>query len=430
MYLDYLKPTATGAYSVVPYNEGTEANFKFISSFGDAVVMSRRAGNQLHIPRMSAQLGTFDNRIVRPSTPYKTDFVPVNEEQEKLIAESVSLLANDRSHVFEAPTGWGKSVAGSEIAARMGQPTLIVVHKEDLMDSWYDALVNVLKIPHEMIGKIQANVCNWKGKQFVLGMVQSLMVEGKYPQEMYNYFGMMILDEVHMMAADCFVNVCWKVPAKYRLGFSATPKRSDGKWKLVESHVGPTQIRGTLVPMRPKVLVQKTDWEAPDWMELKAGRLMGAFGLMAKNGKRNQIVVDFTKSAYERERRTLILADTKDHLERLFLALTAQGVAGNDIGYYVGGMDKKSLDVAKMKRVVLGTYKMCSTGTNVPVWDTMCMATPHSDVKQSIGRVLRYVEGKKQPVILDLVDNGKLFNNYYTARLKQYYQLKAEIKSV
>ena len=430
MLLTLEKPSATGAYSVIPYNEGIESNYKFVSTFGDTVNMSRRAGNSLHIPRETAELGTFDHRVSKTPIAINCNFTPINEEQQPLTEKSIALLLAGHNHVFEAPTGWGKSVAGAYIAARVGQPTLIVVTKSDLMDSWYDALVNVLGIPPSAIGKIQQDTVIWKGKQFVIGMVQSLIIEDKYPDEMYQYFGMMVLDEVHLMAADCFVNVCWKVPARYRLGFSATPKRSDGKWVLVEAHVGTTQVRGSLVPMKPKVLVQKTGWKPPPGIPMSAGRLMTVYGAMAKSTKRNQIIVEFTTSAYERERRTLILSDLTDHLEKVFFALTASGIPGNDIGYYVGGKSKAELDIAKNKRIVLGTYKMCSTGTNVPQWDTLCMATPRADIKQSIGRVMRYVEHKKTPVILDMVDDNKLLNGYFLSRLKQYYSVGAEVKQV
>ena len=53
-----------------------------------------------------------------------------------LADKSTDLLLHGRSHMFEAPTGWGKTVVGGVIAARVGQPTLIVVTKEDLMDQW------------------------------------------------------------------------------------------------------------------------------------------------------------------------------------------------------------------------------------------------------------------------------------------------------
>ena len=42
----------------------------------------------------------------------------------------------------------------------------------------------------------------------------------------------------------------------------------------------------------------------------------------------------------------------------------------------------------------------------------------------------RFAEGKKQPVILDLVDNDAIFQGFHLSRLKQYYALGAEVVKV
>ena len=425
-----LNPTQTGAFSVLPYNPGTESCYQFISKFGEPVNMSRRVGNQLHVPRETVYVSAHDTRVLKDQQVIDCDFEPVNNEQQPLADQSVALLMKGRSHVFEAPTGWGKSVVGAYIACRVGQPTLIVVTKTDLMTSWKDALINVLGIPAKSVGVVQQDQCDWKGKRFVIAMVHSLIIPDRYPPEMYQYFGLMILDEVHVMAAECFVNACWMVPAKLRLGFSATPDRSDGKWKMVEAHVGQVLVRGTMIPMSPKVLIRKTGWKIPKHVYFAPGRMMGVSKAMSESTERNATIVEFVLSAFNKGRRPLVMADTREHLDRLFQMLTSAGVSGEHIGYYVGGMSVIELKITKTKAVVLATYAMCSTGTNVPHWDCMVMATPRSNIKQSIGRVLRYVEHKKQPVILDLLDHDKILNGFYLSRLKQYYAVKSEIKQL
>jgi superfamily II DNA or RNA helicase len=440
MYVDTL-PFMTGAASVFPYSPELEKAFEFITNFGDKANMSLKKGQSLYVPRELVQVSTHDMRTYWVNPPaIDCNFTPVNDEQEPLIALSVQLLKGGRNHVFNAPTGWGKSIAGSVVACRMGQPTMICVQKEDLMDSWVDALTK-LGVPSNMIGKVQADTCVWEGKQFVIGMVQSLIIPDRYPAEMYRYFGLLILDEVHLMAATQFVNVCWKFPARYRLGFSATPDRADGKWKVVEAHVGQVLVKGTLVPMAPKILVKKTGWSIPSRQKYddKKGQMVtvkiphapGSMMLVTKamisSQPRNMIITEFAKSTYKAERVLLVLSDMKDHLDRLFQMMTASGIPGDQIGYYVGGMKKIELEHTKKKKIVLATYQMCSTGTNVPHWDSLVMATPRSNVKQSVGRVIRYVEGKNKPVILDLVDHDKIFSSFHYSRRSQYHALGAEI---
>lgn len=428
-------PLRTGAMSAYPYSKALEAQYTFKSAFEDEDVCGAvRQGNTLLVPRESVPyaLPEADFRTFKPPAPVPVHWTPRNDEQRDLVAKSLALLQNDQSHLFEAPTGWGKTVAGSVIAAGVGQPTLIVVTKEDLLDQWRKSLVMV-GVPPGLIGHVQADVEDWQGKQFVLGMVQSLIIEGKYPNDLYRYFGLQILDEVHQMAAECFVRSCQTFSAKLRLGFSATPKRKDGKTQLLHWHIGPVLCRGTILEAKAKVLVRKTSWRIPTHRPIpyKPGRMMLVNKAMAASDGRNMEIVNCVLQSYKSGRTTLVMSDLRDsHLDRLFQMLTNEGIPGNDIGYYVGGMSKQELTFTKQRRVVLGTYKMCSTGTDVPVWDTLVMATPRADVKQAIGRVLRSLAGKKQPVIFDLVDADAIFQGFHLSRLKQYYSVGAEVVRV
>lgn len=421
--------------SAYPYSEGLESLYTFQSTYDETVCGAVRQGNTLLVPRESVPyaLPEADFRAYATPDPVPVSFSPRNDEQKKLAEKSLALLQSGQSHIFEAPTGWGKTVVGGVIAAGFGQPTLIVVIKEDLMHQWRDSLTQVLGISPDRIGQIQQDVCDWQGKRFVLGMVQSLIIENKYPSAMYRYFGLQILDEVHQMAAECFVRSCQLFSAKYRLGFSATPTRKDGKTKLLHWHIGATLVRGTLLEAKAKVLVRQTGWRIPTHRHIPyaPGRMTLVTKAMAASDGRNMEIVNCVLQSYKSGRVTLIMSELReDHLHRLFQMLTNEGIPGQDIGYYVGGMSKTELSHTKQRRVVLGTYKMCSTGTDVPKWDTLVMATPRADVKQAIGRVLRSVEGKKQPIIFDLVDYNAIFQGFHLSRLKQYYSVGADVVRV
>ncbi len=436
-----VQPKFTSAMAVYDFNLAIEAKFKFMSRFGDPVNMSYREGNLLYVPREVVPVGKEDYRVSNKVSAINCAIVPRNDEQIPLSSKSLDLLRSGQNHVFNAPTGWGKSVVGGFIAAALGQTTIIIVNKTDLMDSWYDALVNVLGIPPKLVGKVQQDTCNWQGKQFVIAMAHSVCKEDRYPDEMYRYFGFMIVDEVDAMAPDFFAGIFSKFPARYRLGFSATTDRSDGKWKILTYNIGPVLVQGTILPMVPKILVKKTKWRIPRWKkwvdgEVKEepiphspGRMTLVTKAMASSLPRNMEIVEFVKAAYKADRTTLILSDLRDgHLDPLFLLLTKQaGIPGDKIGYYVGGMTKQELEVTKKAKVVLATYKMVNRGTNVPHWDSLVLATPKCDVRQAVGRVIRFMTDKKQPVVLDLVDVDSIFHTFHLSRVKYYYSIKAEI---
>jgi len=440
VYLVNERPLFTGAMSAFPYNSHLAKEFQFKSRFGDDVDMSYREGNLLYVPRNTVPVGLDDYRKVYPVNAINCNFEPRNDEQATLPFKSIELLQAGINHVFNAPTGWGKSVAGGVIACAFGQPTMIVVNKTDLMDSWYDAIVNVLGVPPHLVGKVQQDVCQWQGKAIVIGMAHSLCKTDKYPPEMYRAFGLLIVDEVHQMAPDFFSKIFRLFPAKARLGFSATTDRADGKWRVIAAHIGDVMVNGVLVPMTPKILIKQTGWKIPRYKVYRdgeayiepiphsPGRMTSVYKAMAGNIARNMEIVDFTKAAYTAGRTTLIVSELlDDHLKPLFLLLTDAGIPGQDIGYYVGGMKKHEYESTKKAKVVLATYKMVMTGTNVPHWDSLVFATPRADIRQTLGRILRFMNDKRQPLALDLVDWDQILQGFNLSRMKYYYSVNADI---
>ena len=58
------------------------------------------------------------------------------------------------------------------------------------------------------------------------------------------------------------------------------------------------------------------------------------------------------------------------------------------------------------------------------------MATPRAKVKQPVGRIIRKLDGKKTPIVLDLVDNHPLLQGFYMSRLKDYYSIGSTITEI
>jgi superfamily II DNA or RNA helicase len=88
------------------------------------------------------------------------------------------------------------------------------------------------------------------------------------------------------------------------------------------------------------------------------------------------------------------------------------------IGYYLGGMKEEKLKESESKKVILATYAMASEGLDIKTLTTLLMATPKSDVCQSVGRILR--SKHETPMVIDIVDNHQLFQNQYKKRCTYY----------
>jgi len=77
-----------------------------------------------------------------------------------------------------------------------------------------------------------------------------------------------------------------------------------------------------------------------------------------------------------------------------------------DVGYYVGGMKQSALDESEKKAVILATFAMAAEAMNIPALNTVLLATPKSNIEQSVGRILRQKKEARtfSPLILDVID--------------------------
>ena len=74
--------------------------------------------------------------------------------------------------------------------------------------------------------------------------------------------------------------------------------------------------------------------------------------------------------------------------------------------------------LSETKKIIIATYAMASEALDIKTLTTLVMATPKTDVTQSIGRILRTKH--IQPLVIDIVDNHDLFQNQWNKRLTYY----------
>ena len=88
-------------------------------------------------------------------------------------------------------------------------------------------------------------------------------------------------------------------------------------------------------------------------------------------------------------------------------------------GYYVGGMKQKDLQATESKKIVLATYAMAAEALDIKTLSILLMATPKTDITQSVGRILRVKHAN--PIIVDIIDSHQLFQNQWKLR-KRFYK--------
>jgi len=437
-------PLYTSAAAVYPYSKALEMHFLVPPKFKDdeAVFLARKSGDFLLVPRELAPIAKDDRRSKGTTISLNLKVPPRNESQVKVINNSLRLFKEGTSHVINCMVGWGKSYAGTNLICQLGVTTLIVVTKEDLMIQWKDNLLKYTDIKEDEIGIVQQNKCEYGGNIKVsIAMVHSL-AGGDYPSDFYSWAGFVLVDEVHRISANWFVNSMFKLNSYIRGGLSATVNRADGKSYVFKAHIGEVLSKATIDIAPPKVLVVKSGWIMPKWRKRSAsgsyeeipiphkpGRMASVIKVMGMDDARNHLIADLCLKAYQKDRKIVIFFEQIDnHLKRLRPILVKMGIPSKDISEYIGGLtDIQRVENAKA-RVILGSYSYFSEGTDIPDLDTAILASPRSNVMQAIGRILRVVEGKKQPVIFDILDecSESLVSMHYS-RMRCYNELKANV---
>jgi len=82
--------------------------------------------------------------------------------------------------------------------------------------------------------------------------------------------------------------------------------------------------------------------------------------------------------------------------------------------------------------ILLGTFSMASEGLDISKLDTVLLASPRSNIQQSVGRILRKKEEDRVyvPLIIDIIDYFSLFINQGNKRRKYYTKCNYNIKLV
>ena len=138
--------------------------------------------------------------------------------------------------LLELYCGAGKTDTTVSMIGDINKKTIIIVHKEFLMNQWIERILKYY--PTARIGKIQGQTIDIDDKDIVIAMLQSLSMK-EYPSSLFDSFGFTIIDEVHHISSEVFSRALFKLVTKYMLGLSATMNRKDGTTKVFKMFLGP-----------------------------------------------------------------------------------------------------------------------------------------------------------------------------------------------
>lgn len=419
----------------------------------------------------------YDKRVDK-----KVDYPPfvlnLRETQEEARGAYL-LLAGSRfggKNIIQLPTGKGKTILGLALAYALGQRTLIIVHKVDLLNGWkkdiqkaFDGKVE----PFILQGTKNVNF----GKQITIATVQTLNRLSKEDFEMLtSKFGFIIQDEMHHCPASSYATTLY-FKAKYRLGLTATPERADGLDHIMNLYYGgicykyeskgdekdilPVNIFDVSVPevyFDPIVSQKRSgvwycesqkDLDAPQSAVLQRGqkrlstlpfdkrpREISSYSFIDDrvvcSSNVFQKVKDVLTSEYQQGHSVVVFFTQKTHIDWYREHLTP--LFGEDLLTYYGDnseqQNAQNLEKAEKQRrtITLATYAKATEGTNVKQWEVELLVSSINNAKnveQAVGRIRRVAKEKINPVrVYDFnYPNCFMLNNHVYKRRERYRKL-------
>src|SRR5207244_5414724 len=151
-----------------------------------------------------------------------------------------ALLRHD-SGVLAATTAFGKTVIAAWLIAQRGVNTLVLVHRQQLLEQWIERLAAFLNLPANTIGRLGGGRKKLTGTLDV-ALMQSLVRKDAVDDRVAGY-GHLVVDECHHLSARSFELVARRAKAKFVTGLSATVARKDGHHPIIFMQCGPVRYR-------------------------------------------------------------------------------------------------------------------------------------------------------------------------------------------
>ncbi|MGC2461643.1 MAG: DEAD/DEAH box helicase family protein [Steroidobacteraceae bacterium] len=328
-------------------------------------------------------------------------------------AAADALCAHDIG-VFVAPPGVGKTVVGTFLVAARSCSTLILVHRQPLLDQWLAQLSLFLGLEPKQIGQIGAGKRTGNG-QLDVAMIQSLVRKDSV-QDIVAQYGQVIVDECHHLPAVSFERVLAEAKARYVVGLTATPQRRDGHHPITTMQLGPVRFavnaksQAAQRPFAHTLVVRETGFKN---LCEKPPSVQELYAALAADATRNELILDDVIGALEQKRSPILLTERRDHLEYFAAQLSriARHVVVLQGGMSATARREINRQLAAIpdaeERLVLATGRYIGEGFDDARLDTLFLALPVSwkgTLIQYAGRLHRLHSAKHEVRIFDYVD--------------------------
>lgn len=333
------------------------------------------------------------------------------------LAAASAMLRHDFG-VLSAGTAFGKTVLAAWLIAQRQVNTLVLVHRQQLLEQWIERLGAFLDLGPSSIGSIGGGRKR-PGGAVDVALIQSLVRKGVVDDRVADY-GHLIVDECHHLPARSFELVARRTKARFVAGLSATLARKDGQHPIIFMQCGPVRYhvdarqQAAARPFEHTVLVRSTAFRTAREVDPDARiQFHGLYAELGTDEARNRLIChDVVRSVLE-GRSPMVLTERNEHLDRLAAALAPEV---RHLVVLRGGMGRKELRAVADRlanipdgedRVLLATGRYVGEGFDDARLDTLFLALPVSwrgTIAQYAGRLHRLHDRKREVRIYDYAD--------------------------
>ena len=391
----------------------------------EAFPLYRESPKKFYMPRQFGinTFGDFNENKLSQGEDINLEFKgDLREYQVNIVNKYMNAVKDSGGGLLDVDPGKGKTVMALNIISKLKKKTLVIVHKSFLLNQWIERIEQFL--PSARVGKIQGQIIDIDDKDIVIGMLQSLS-QKEYPEGTFDCFGLSIYDETHHLGAEVFSRCMMRTITNYTLGLSGTMQRKDGLTKVFKMFLGDIVHKEKSNTSEHKVIVKAINYSVDDdeFNEIKydyRGNPLYStmISKLCNYNHRSEFIIKVLQNelSINNDQQIMILAHNKSLITYLFKAIEHRNIA--TVGYYIGGMKEEELKKSENKKVIIATYAMASEGLDIKTLTSLIMASPKTDVCQSVGRILRTKH--TSPMVIDIIDSHDIFEKQWNKR-KQYY---------
>jgi superfamily II DNA or RNA helicase len=372
----------------------------------------------IKVPR--SQDPNFKFTSVSKDIKIKTCKLPELRPDQKITVENVfKNLDTFLDSIIVRPTAYGKTILSLAISNRLKKKTLIVVNRSELVKQWVSEIKKFF--PYNTVGTIQGTAFDIHC-DFIVGTVQTIALKKNITVDSLKDIGLCVIDEIHTIPSERFIETLFKVSSDMRLGMTATLKRSsDDLHQILLQHLPvldsleTQKTQKTIVKFIDSGYYQRILYNNSSKMNYSE-----MLNLVASNTERNKMIseVILKELQISSSKRILVVSD------RISQLVVLNELLGNEISGLLTGKNKDP-EISN-KRVILGSSGVVSTGMNIKTLNCLLLASAKANVVQTIGRIFRQ-NHSLFPVIIDIYDNGSIAKSQLKKRIQQY---KSEIRDI